>query len=386
MASDESIIPDQTFGRQHFSAGTSGEQTLKTFWCGWAVAVCLVALGSPSGLQAQERKTPELVTVKRIWDAGEHNAFTDLVRWRDRFWCTFREAEGHVGGDGKIRVHVSADGDTWESAALIDEPEIDLRDPKFSVTPDDRLMIVAGGSVYRGGKTLLGRRPRVMFSADGKTWTKPEKVLAEGDWLWRVTWHAGICYGTSYDASQRTSAAAKEANQSEQPAAPGPADWKLKLYRSTDGVKFDLITHLDVPGYPNETTLRFLADGRMLALARREAGTKLGWIGTSKAPYADWKWHDAGMRVGGPNFMQFPGGELWAVVRKYGDKSTNTSAQTVLAEMTEESLKPVLTLPSGGDTSYAGLVLHDDLLWISYYSSHEGKSSIYLAKVRFAEK
>ena len=31
---------------------------------------------------------------------------------------------------------------------------------------------------------------------------------------------------------------------------------------------------------------------------------------------------------------------------------------------------------------YTGLVWHNDLLWISYYSSHEGKTSIYLAKVR----
>ena len=39
----------------------------------------------------------------------------------------------------------------------------------------------------------------------------------------------------------------------------------------------------------------------------------------------------------------------------------------------------------GGDTSYAGLVWREDLLWISYYSSHEGKTSIYLAKVSIGE-
>lgn len=345
------------------------------------LSLVVLSAGATPALSAERREMPELVAVKRIWDAGEHNAFTDLVRWKDRFWCTFREAEGHVGGDGKIRVLVSVDGDTWESAALIDEAGIDLRDPKFSVTPDDRLMIVAGGSVYRGEKTLLGRRPRVMFSADGTTWTKPEPVLTEGEWLWRVTWHAGTCYGVSYDASQRSTTAAKEAAKSEQPAAPGPADWKLKLFKSADGKRFELVSHLDVPGNPNETTLRFLEDGTLMALARREAGNKHAWIGTSRAPYTEWKWHDGGMRVGGPNFMQFPAGDLWAVVRKYEPKAT-----TVVAQMTAENLKPVLELPSGGDTSYAGLVRHDDLLWISYYSSHEGKTSVYLAKVRFVKK
>ena len=47
------------------------------------------------------------------------------------------------------------------------------------------------------------------------------------------------------------------------------------------------------------------------------------------------------------------------------------------------TLVETLKLPSGGDTSYAGLVWHKGLLWISYYSSHQGKTSIYLAKVRF---
>ena len=115
------------------------------------------------------------------------------------WYCTFREADDHVGGDGRIRVLVSTDGETWTSAALVGEAGIDLRDPKLSITPDDRLMIVAGGSVYEG-KRYLGRQPRVMFSPDGTTWSAPQRVLEEGDWLWRVTWHDGRAYGVSYKA------------------------------------------------------------------------------------------------------------------------------------------------------------------------------------------
>ena len=50
--------------------------------------------------------------------------------------------------------------------------------------------------------------------------------------------------------------------------------------------------------------------------------------------------------------------------------------------MTRQSCEPALTLTSGGDTSFPELVWHDGLLWMSYYSSHEGKSAIYLAKVK----
>src|SRR5262245_57913457 len=132
-----------------------------------AFLVALVALpGAASAVRAAEGK-PEILSVEKIWDAGKHNAFTDLVRWHDKFWCTFREADGHVGGDGVVRVLVSDDGTKWESAAGLTEKGIDLRDPKFAITPDDRLMLVMGGSHYEG-KTLLGRWPRVAFSKDGK--------------------------------------------------------------------------------------------------------------------------------------------------------------------------------------------------------------------------
>ena len=319
----------------------------------------------------------EIESVAMIWEAGEHNAFTDLTRWRGKWYITFREAEGHVGGDGKIRVLESSDGVKWDSAALIGETGIDLRDPKFSITPDDRLMIVCGGSVYEG-KVLKGRQPRVTFSQDAREWTPPQRVLNEGEWLWRVTWHDGVAYGASYNAAQRTSAAAQEAAKSSAPVESGPAEWKLKLFASRDGVKYELRTHFDVPGHPNETTLRFLSDGRMVAQVRREGGDKQAWIGNSPAPYTQWEYAPAGQRIGGPNFIVLPRDEMWAVGRKY-----EPAAHTVLAKFTTKSYEPVLNFPSGGDTSYAGLVWHEDRLWVSYYSSHEAKKSrIYFAKVK----
>ncbi len=339
--------------------------------------VCFTILGllgfAAPAITAAE---PEIVSVRKIWDAGKHNAFTDLIRWRDKWYCTFREADAHVGGDGRLRVLESADGDQWESVALVTEEGIDLRDPKLSITPDDRLMINAGGSVYEG-TNLLGRQPRVAFSEDGRHWTAPQRLLTEGEWLWRVTWHKGRAYGVTYNAALRSTAAAKEAAKTGQ-VSPGPAEWKLKLVSSADGVNYELVTHLDVPGHPNETTVRFLSDGEMVALVRREGGDTFGWIGRSPAPYTQWTWHKTQHRLGGPNFIQLPSGDLWAAGRSYPG-----GAKTVLARMTADGdYAPVLTFPSGGDTSYPGLVWHDNLLWMSYYSSHEGKSAIYLAKVK----
>ena len=92
-----------------------------------------------------EPPAPELVSLKKIWDAGHHNAFTDLARWHDRFWCTFREADAHVGGDGQIRVLVSNDGESWESAALLSDEGVDLRVLNLCLTPEDTLMLTLSG-------------------------------------------------------------------------------------------------------------------------------------------------------------------------------------------------------------------------------------------------
>lgn len=312
----------------------------------------------------------EIVEVKKIWDEGKHNAFTDLIRWKDRWWCTFREADDHVGGDGAIRVLTSTDGAKWESAARLTEAGIDLRDPKFSVTPSGRLMLNCGGSVYEG-RTLKGKQSRVLFSDDGHTWTAPQRILSEGEWNWRVTWHNGVAYSAVYRSSGPSS-------------QPGP-EWGLVLYQSTDGVKWDRVKELEVKGRPNETTLRFDANGEMIAMVRREAADTMGYIGRAKPPYTQWTWQTSNHRLGGPNFIRIPAGPWITGTRDYTNlkQGKNTGAKTILAELEKDGrLTPLATFPSGGDTSYQGLVWHDGLLWMSYYSSHEGKTSIYLAKVK----
>lgn len=326
--------------------------------------------------QACVAAEPKILSVVKIWDQAPHNAFTDLIRWHDHWFCTFREGEGHVGGDGRIRVLVSKDGTSWESAALISEAGIDLRDPKLSITPDDRLMIVAGGSQYEG-KTLRGMQPRVSFSSDGRQWSAPQRILTQGEWLWRVTWFGGRCYGVAYQPISLFPPAPQSGDQ-QNAAQSNPGDWKLRLVVSDNGQDFRELTSLSVPGRPNETTLRFLPHGEVVALVRRESGNQFGWIGRSLPPYTTWTWKETEHRLGGPNFLRLPDGSLWAAGRSYPG-----GAKTVLARMSPDGMyQPVLTLPSRGDTSYPGMVWYQGRLWVSYYSSHEGKTSIYLAQIR----
>jgi len=298
-----------------------------------------------------------ILAVDRIWDEAPHSAFTDLLRCRDRWWCTFREAETHGDSVGTLRVLVSHDGDTWSSVAEVAEEGVDLRDPKLSEMPDGRLLLLCGGSVYgrNGDGAYRTRCPRVCFSDDGYTWTQPARCLAEDHWLWRVTWQGEVGYAVSK-------------------LGEGSDPRRGFLYRTANGIDWEWVTEFRLPGdvwTVSETTLRIMPDEEMIALIRPD------WIGRSQPPYVEWSFTQIEARMGGPNFIRVPNGTLWACAR---GRHKNVPG-TVLARMTPTSYETVVRLPSGGDCSYAGMAWHDDILWISYYSTDEGNTSIYLARV-----
>ncbi len=321
---------------------------------------CLLA-PSISGAQAGGL---QLLEVTKIWDRGPTNAFTDLVRYQDRFYCVFREAQAHVSPDGKIRILSSPDGKQWTSEALLEREGQDLRDPKITVHPDGRLLIYGGAAVREENKPATEHRSFVSFSEDGRKWGPIEWATEEGLWLWRVTWFGKNAYGVAYNVS---------------PVSRSKKRYGTTLVQSTDGKRFEeLVPSLFNEHGPTEATLRFAADGTCYCLQRRDGrGSNTALLGTSKPPYKKWSWKDLGKYFGGPDFIQIPSGE-WIASGRF---ITDGSAKTVVCrlDMEKGEFIHLLTLPSGGDTSYPGMLWHDGKLWISYYSSHEGKTSIYLA-------
>jgi hypothetical protein len=131
-----------------------------------------------------------------------------------------------------------------------------------------------------------------------------------------------------------------------------------------------------------------MPDGEMVALMRREGGNCSACLGRSKPPYTRWEWREIGHRLGGPNLIRLPNGDIWAGGRQYAADDTasadaaRTRVVTAVGRITlDGTYDPRVILPSSGDTGYPGLVWHDGALWVSYYSSHEEKASIYLARV-----
>lgn len=312
-----------------------------------------------------------------IWDNGTYNAFPSIEKFNGRYFISFREGESHIFNsqgiaDGKVRILTSRNGKNWKSVALLSKEGFDLRDPKLSVTADGRLMVIIGGSVYED-KVLKKRIPQVSFSSDGEHFTDPEPVVPDenisGDqeWIWRVTWHDGTGYAVTYGDH-------------------------FALLKTVDGLHFSLVSELDVnrESFPNETTVRFLPDGRMALLIRREKMGAKGLWGISEAPFTEWTFKDLPFSLGGPDFTVLPDSTIIAGTRSY---FIPKKPKTILLKGNADGdFEEIRVLPSGSDTSYPGFLIEGKDLWIVYYSSHElfrpdGKTraGIYFTKIPLKE-
>lgn len=328
-------------------------------WLKLLIGLCMFVFVTVSeSMLAVEPAPARTLSINKIWDAAPHNAFTDLLWHNGKFICVFREGTAHVSPDGALRIITSPDGQKWTSAALIKSSTSDLRDAKITLAPDGRLMLCGAGALH--DKSKATHQSLAWYSKDGIDWGEAIEIGDPDFWIWRVTWNGPTAYGVGY--------------------ATGGSLRETRLYRSTDGRRFEaFVQPLTSDGYPNESTLLFTDPDKALCLARREQGDKLAWLGSSLDPLEKWSWKPLNAQVGGPNLIQLTDGRIVVAGRRYpgGAKTQLWWLDPERAELTE-----IATLPSGGDTSYPGLVYRNDVLSVSYYSSHEGKTNIYFAQLQ----
>ena len=333
------------------------------------LVLLIVFISIPKGFSQSTPEQEKIISVERIWDKAGHSAFTDLVYFNDMFYCVFREAATHKPSqnldhivNGSIRMITSKDGQNWTSVAHLFKKDTDLRDPKLSVTPDNRLMLLMGTSNYEGIELKSTQGKVCFFNVENNQFTQlqnisiDQKIRTGKDWLWNVTWHNDTAYGVVYQISKN------KLNS-----------WSIHLVKSTDGINYEYVTSLEVATSPNEADVKFLSDGKMVIIVRGAPGA----IGVSSSPYKKWSWNPLPVKLGGPEFIILEDNSLICATREYNSGNAN---RTILANVSlSGDFNKILTLPSSGDTSYAGLVIKDGVLYISYYSSHEGQTSIYTA-------
>jgi len=292
----------------------------------------------------------KLIFLKKIWDRSLYNSFPDLIRFQDKWFVVFRESEKHDVAPSKIVIITSYDCESWKEVAGIAVDDLDLRDPKFSIMPDGKLMLNVG-RLDPAHKDALSSM--VCFSKDGISWSEPISILNPGEWLWRLTWHEGIGYGATYRLSKS----------------------HATLYRTRDGLTYEKLLILPIEGMPTECTVHFFDDGKMAVIARRDDAPfgKAAFLKLNP-PYREAAENSLlDFHLGGPNFLII-NSKLVIAGRFLGLNSYGFFERMGILHSGK-----IFYLPGTGDLGYPGLFWHEDKLYVCYYATENHRAVINFA-------
>ncbi len=347
-----------------------------TAWLAFAAHLC-AALPAETALPKVR-----VESVRRVFHNGEHNAFTDLCRFRDQLYLTFRSCpDGHmVHPTSCIIILRSKDGGRkWDEVHRFRVALRDTRDPHFLVFRD-KLLVYTG--TWYSGKTTLARDDYDLnkhlgyaaWSADGENWQSP--ILLEGTfghYIWRAAAYGDKAYLCGRRKIGFEVTVRGEGRQVES-----------LMLESDDGLIWrKRAVFQEIGG--DETAFLFERDGQILGIGRRGGPAQLL---RSRPPYDKWERTDLERFIGGPLLARWGDRYLVGGRKTHGGKPPKLS----LYWLANDKLHEFAELPSGGDCSYPGFVeVSPTRALVSYYSSHErdaaGKTitAIYLAELTITE-
>ncbi|MFT2091430.1 hypothetical protein [Paraglaciecola sp. 2405UD69-4] len=299
----------------------------------------------------------------KIGNKAGHNAFVDVCHFNNWFYCCYREATNHISADGKICILKVDHQGVVLNRSLIQLPSTDLRDPKLTITPDGKMLLIAYARRTNSENRTIGTRNLCWVSQTGDSWSTHKEFAEKGWWLWRITWHQGLGYGFAYNRKQNA-------------INFFTGDPRRSFHRHVTSA-FSLKKH--GKGYPNESDIIF-NEKTAYAIIRRDADSYTAQLGISNFPYKRWKWTDLQRYIGGPALIKV-NAELAILAGRIFEEGKLVTGVFTLNLNTAKLIKQ-LVLPSQGDNSYPGLVIENDKLYICYYSSHEdNKSSVYMTEL-----
>ncbi len=218
----------------------------------------------------------KILSNKVIYHDGRHNAFTSMVRWRDKYWLAFRNGTHHRSNDGRIMIINSEDLESWSEPKIVIDTDIDDRDPAVFVW-DDELFVISmsyNRKLHEGEKErrLASMSSFVIHSSDGKNWTEPQRTLPEHRVIWWVSNGPDALYASVY-----------------RPDDAGNYKERItELWRSNNGLEWEKVSVISDRDNSTEAALVFLPDERLFAYVRHD---KNDWpeITMSSPPYVKWK-------------------------------------------------------------------------------------------------
>jgi len=306
----------------------------------------------PTAKTPAEAETIKPSSVVRLVADGKHNAFTALIQWKESYWLAFRKAPSHAYGEADIIVMNSTDTKNWKTVLTLNILPDD-RDPQFVATKD-RLFLYTP-CLLRSKCTSF-----VSHTDDGKNWSKPQKVYEERYILWKPIVHEGTFWATAHHKAE---------------GKDGGKIRDVHLIRSKDGIEWEKVSTIRAGNWESETTIHFQPSGEIIAFLRQKYGGG-GSFMEAKPPYTHWSERPSNVHLSGHAAYEFDG-VTYLFSRSYKGRSAGTTLYTYDGK----KLVPYCEFPSGGDCSYPAAVRIGDEMLVSYYSTHEGTTDIYLARV-----
>jgi hypothetical protein len=336
-------------------------------WTVYLISICvifLIILVTHFSFRPNRSEVSEVLKME-TWPAvhdGLHNSNTDMIFYDGSFYLIHAAAPYHFASETtRLVLLKSQDAREWEKIAEFQNPGEDIRDPKLAVI-DDKLFIYALKNVDFAAEPY---GTVVTTSTDGVNWEPFQDIEPKGWLFWRPKSNDG---GKTWYI---------------------PAYWnkhgKSILLRSTDGLEWEEVSQIYKGDVNDETAIEFLKDGRMLTTARLEvAGYYFGdnrgntLIAVSEPPHTEWtEEHSFVTRLDGP-YLFTVNDRVYAVGRLHtGWNMPLTETGSILGKkrtsiflVDEKGLTHLSDFPSAGDTSYPGVVIVDDHIYICYYTSN----------------
>ena len=339
-----------------------------------------------------------------IYHDGTHNAFTSMVKWRNRYWVAFRNGAHHRSTNGRLLLTSSQELQTWSHPEAVIDSSLDDRDPAVFVL--DGKIFVASLSIEsqvddtdpfgEKGMRITGSRSLLTSSKDGVTWSPPVQALPDHHTIWWVSSARDGLYASV---------------QVREPMEGGSISSKRsELWHSADGVRWTKRSVISAERLASETALALLPDRRLVAFVRHDEDHKPE-IKTSIPPYTEWTSAlKFGFRHNGP-CLGLVNGKLVTCSRGFFDDPATPMLDDLCKQRIRGMIvgtldpsgrgwRPVLMMPHGRgvrgpadpvvdedaslnwpDISYASIVdLGDDRFAMSYYEGFKGPpSDIHLA-------
>lgn len=285
-----------------------------------------------------------------VYEDGKHNAFTDLCKYDNKFYLSFRNASNHITANdyGQIIIMESHDGIEWKYLFTVAEEGCDLRDPKLIVDSFGYLNLYCGYSMDITPDIVGSKAGRIDISS------KSVKLLniCDNKWLWSVTWYNNVAYSVAYDKDG------------------------VYFLKSKDGYDWEEFFEYNEI-VCNEASLAFISGHAQVVL--RIASQQNTLIGHADTPYLDWTFTEIPQVIQSPKLLPLMNGEYLLAGRMI---ENNTKQRTcALLKLNNSVITDTIWMSNSAiDIAYPGICTKDNNIYLSFYSGDWESANIYVKK------